>query len=160
PLDNRDVVFQQFTNEVGGAVNGSIRGGDGRQTVYTQDGFDLKGQSPTLKSVSAYEISVGGYGAENAMASGGLINLVSRSGSNKHEFEFNGTLDSSALRFFTDGGDAAAPSYFYVINPAFSGPIIKDKLWYAFNMETLVYQFGRDKDPNGYLPDPNMNGKI
>src|SRR5262249_49060952 len=41
-----------------------------------------------------------------------------------------------------------------VINPQLSGPIIRDRLWFAFNMEWHIIQNGRDKDPLGYFPDP------
>ena len=91
PHDNRDVIFQQVTNYTAGAIRGGrIRGGGGSQTIYMMDGFNMLRQFPTVKASAAYEIQTAAYGAENATAPGGVVNLVSRSGSNKFEFELGG----------------------------------------------------------------------
>ena len=155
PHDNRDVIFQQVTNYTAGAIRGGrIRGGGGNQTMYMMDGFNMLRQFPTVKASAAYEIQTAAYGAENATAPGGVVNLVSRSGSNKFEFELGGTFDHSNLNLFTDEGDPRETSHFYVLNPLISGPIIKDKLWYSANVEFLHRQTGRDPDIEGILPDP------
>ncbi len=154
PHGSRDSVHSQVVNDVAGGINGRIRGGASNQTIYTQDGFDIRGQVPTLKASAAYEVNTGGYGVDNPMASGGSINMVTKSGSNRFELELNATADSNRMRFFTDGTDAAAPTYLYFLNPLISGPIIKDKLWFHFNTEVYFQQNGRDPDVEGYLPDP------
>jgi hypothetical protein len=153
PHDNRDVIFQQVTNYSAGAINGRIRGGAVNQTIYTMDGFNLFREFPTVKASAAYEIQTAGYGADNVMASGGVVNLVSRSGSNKFELEMEGTVDHDALTFFRDSLDTKTPSHFYIFNPTVAGPIIKDRLWYAANVEFLTRKTGRDPDPEGILPD-------
>src|SRR3954462_3454833 len=117
PHENRDVIFQQVTNYSAGAINGRIRGGAANQTIYTMDGFNLFREYPTVKASAAYEIQTAGYGADNVMASGGVVNLVSRSGSNKYEFELEATADHDAMTFFREGTDSRAPSDFYIINP-------------------------------------------
>jgi hypothetical protein len=154
PHDNRDVIFQQVTNYSAGAINGRIRGGAARQTIYTMDGFNLFSEYPTVKASAAYEIQTAGYGADNVMAPGGVVNLVSRSGSNKFELELGATLDHDSLTLFRDQIDSRNPSHFYIFNPTVAGPIIKDKLWYAANVEFLTRLTGRDRDPEGILPDP------
>jgi hypothetical protein len=153
PHDNRDVIFQQLPNYSAGVVNGRIRGGSSSQTIFTMDGFNLFHEYPTVKASAAYEIQTAGYGAENSMAPGGMVNMVSRSGSNKFEFEMEGTFDHNRLRLLQDDLDSRAPSDFYVINPTISGPIIKDRLWYAVNVEFLTQKTGRDSDPERILPD-------
>src|SRR5437763_1464953 len=80
----------QLSNQVPGGMNGRIRGASDNQTLFLQDGFELNqsnGVYPVLKSSAAFEISVSGYGAVGATASGGMINLVTRTGSNKLEAE-------------------------------------------------------------------------
>ncbi|HXU81365.1 MAG TPA: carboxypeptidase regulatory-like domain-containing protein [Polyangia bacterium] len=154
PHENRDVIFQQVTNYSAGSINGRIRGGAAAQTIYTMDGFNLFREYPTVKASAAYEIQTAGYGAENVMASGGVVNLVSRSGSNKFELELGATVDHDRLTFFRDGLDTRNPSHFYIFNPTIAGPIIKDKLWYAANVEFLTRLTGRDPDPERILPDP------
>jgi hypothetical protein len=160
PHGSRDNIHNQVVNDVAGGMNGRVRGGSGRQTIFSQDGFEMRGQFPTLKSSAAYEINTGGFGVDNPMAAGGTINLVTKSGSNKFEFEFNTTADSNRLQFFRDEQDTPAPTYFYVINPMFSGPIIKDKLWYHFNTESHIIQNGRDPDIQGYFPAPETYRKF
>ena len=153
PHDNRDVIFQQVTNYSAGAINGRIRGGAVNQTIYTMDGFNLFREFPTVKASAAYEIQTAGYGADNVMASGGVVNLVSRSGSNRFELEMEATADHDALSFFRDSLDTKTRSHFYIFNPTVAGPIIKDRLWYAANVEFLTRKTGRDPDPEGILPD-------
>jgi hypothetical protein len=154
PHDNRDVIFQQLTNYSAGAINGRIRGGAASQTIYTMDGFNLFREYPTVKASAAYEIQTAGYGADNVMASGGVVNLVSKSGSNKFEMELGATVDHDKLILFRDGLDTKNPSHFYIFNPTVAGPIVKDRLWYAANVEFLTRLTGRDPDPERILPDP------
>jgi hypothetical protein len=154
PHNDRDDVHRQMVNGVPGAMSGRVRGGAENQTQFTQDGFDMRGQYPTLKSSAAYEVQTGGYGADAPTASGGVVNLVTKSGSNKWEFEFNGTADNSDLRFFKDSRDAAK-NYYYVLNPSVSGPIVRDRLWFAFNFESHFQGRVRDRPVDAaYLPDP------
>jgi hypothetical protein len=154
PHGSRDNVHSQVVNDVAGGMNGRIRGGATNQTIYMQDGFDIRGQVPTLKTSAAYEVNTGGYGVDNPMASGGSINMVTKSGSNRHEFEFNATADTHWLRLGTDSLDSPNPTFLYFINPLVSGPIIKDRLWFLFNTEVYFQQIGRDRDVEGFFPDP------
>src|SRR5262249_17298694 len=57
--------------------------------------------------------------------------------------------DDSHLRFFTDELDSVAHSYYFNINPAFSGPIIKDRLWFYFNTELIANKTNYGPDPSG-----------
>jgi hypothetical protein len=158
PHHGRDNIHRDMIGSVAGSMANRMRGGNANQTIVTQDGFEMgppgKTISPSLKSSQAFEIQTGGYGADNPTAAGGLLNLVTRSGSNKFEFEFNATADHNALRFFRDQRDSRSDTFYYVINPMVSGPIIKDRLWFFFNTETHLTQDGRQPDAQGLLPDP------
>ncbi len=79
---------------------------------------------------------------------------MTRSGSNRCEFELNATADSNALRFFPDQRDSSVDTFYYVINPTIAGPIIRDKLWFFFNTETHITQDGRQRDIEGIFADP------
>jgi hypothetical protein len=160
PHGSRDNVHNQVINDVAGGMNGRVRGGSTTQTLFTQDGFEMRGQFPTLKSSAAYEVNTGGFGVDNPMAAGGSVNLVTKSGSNKFEFEFNATADSNRLRFFRDENDNPAATYFYVVNPMISGPIIKDKLWFHFNTESHFLQNATSPDSEGILSTPNNYKKF
>ena len=113
----------------------------------------MRDQYPVTKASAAYEIQSAGYGADNATASGGIVNLVTKTGSNKWEFEFNATAESDTLRFGKDGRDTPG-NYYYVVNPAVAGPIIKDKLWFAVAFESHLLGRGREADLEGILPTP------
>jgi hypothetical protein len=155
PHDNRDVIYSQITNYSAGTIRGGrIRGGGGNQTLYEMDGFNMLRQYPTLKASAAYEIQTAAYGPEHAMAPGGVVNLVTRSGSNKFELELNTTVDDNRLRFFQDPIDPKTGGHFYVFNPTVSGPIVKDRLWYSANVEFLTQKTGREGDVEARLPDP------
>jgi hypothetical protein len=154
PMRSRDQVHTQLVNQVPGGMNGRIAGGTEGQTIFLQDGFELNqsnGVYPVLKSVDAVEIGVSGYGAEGATAPGGMLNVVTRSGSNRLEAELEATADSSRLRFFTDQRDAAAPSFYYLLAPLVSGPILKDRLWFMATDELHFIQNARPADAEGLL---------
>jgi hypothetical protein len=155
PHDNRDQIFNQITNYTAGAIRGGrIRGGGATQTLLLMDGFNMFRQWPTVKASAAYEVQSAAYGAENSTASGGVVNLVSRSGSNKFEFEIQGTGENDKMRFFQDGTDPKTSTFFYILNPTISGPIVKDRLWFSFNTELLTRKTGREGDIEGIVPDP------
>jgi len=129
PHDNRDVIFSQITNYAAGVLaGGRIRGGGSNQTLYLMDGFNMLRQYPTLKASAAYEIQTAGYGALNVMAPGGVVNLASKSGSNRFEFEVEFSGENDKMTLFRDNLDPTASSYFYILNPTIAGPIVKDKL--------------------------------
>jgi hypothetical protein len=152
PLDNRDQPHNQLIGMVAGASGNRVRGGSASQTRFTQDGFDMRDQQPTTKTSAAYEILTGGQGGDAPAAAGASVNLVTKSGSNKFEFEFNATADSNRLTFFRDEGDPATATYYYALNPTVAGPIIKDKLWYFFNAEAHFIQENRAWNQDGIFP--------
>jgi hypothetical protein len=158
PLDDRDNPHQGLLGTVAGAMGASnsqkarVRGGTSNQTIFTQDGFDMRDQMPTMKSSAAYEIMTGGHGGESPTASGAAVNLVTRSGSNRYEVEFNASIQHSALRFFLEDGESGDPNYKYVFNPTLSGPILKDKLWFFVNWDTNLDRDTRSVDPSGVFP--------
>ena len=49
PHGSRDNIHNQVVNDVAGGINGRVRGGAANQTIFTQDGFDMRGQFPTLE---------------------------------------------------------------------------------------------------------------
>jgi Carboxypeptidase regulatory-like domain len=155
PQPSRDGIYQSFVNNTAGTIgNGRVRGGNEAQTLYTMDGFNLLGQSPTLRSAAAYEIQTGAYGPDNATASGGVANIVSRVGSNKFEASIAANAETQQTRFFLDAVDSKTPSHMLVLNPSISGPIIKDRLWYSVNVELLSQKIGRDADVQGFYSPP------
>jgi hypothetical protein len=152
PLDGRDQPHNQLIGMVAGASGNRVRGGSASQTRFTQDGFDMRDQQPTTKTSAAYEILTGGQGGDAPAAAGASVNLVTKSGSNKFEFEFNATGESNRLSFFRDEGDPANATYYYALNPTLAGPILKDKLWFFFNAEGHFIQEDRGWNEDGIFP--------
>ncbi|HLF55977.1 MAG TPA: carboxypeptidase regulatory-like domain-containing protein [Thermoanaerobaculia bacterium] len=136
------------TNEIfGGGLN--IDGASGSENRYVIDGIDTtepragtSGQNLVLDFVEEVQVKSAGYQAEYGGSVGGVINAVTKSGTN----EFNGwvgayysdrdlegderttpyrTSDTSLYRTF-DEDDTTT------IEPGFAigGPIVKDKAWF------------------------------
>jgi hypothetical protein len=89
-------------------------------------------------SIEEMEVITAGAGVEFGRAQGGFARIIQKQGSNTHEgvFEFyyqtskldgEGAIDDSAL----------PPAEFETTQPLvqFSGPIVKDKLWYRASLE-------------------------
>jgi hypothetical protein len=145
--------FRDIIDMTPGTINRRVRGGGQRQTLFTQDGFEIKEQFPSLRSSAAFEIQTAGYGADAPTASGGVENLVTRSGTNHFMFEFTAVGDGTATRFFQDLSDPSVGNRRLILNPTFSGPIIKDKLWYHVNIETHIIREANPRDPLLVLPE-------
>ena len=156
PLETRTSVEELVTAAPGGSGDAGgrvarVRGGNQNQNLYLVDGFNLTGLKTTYKSLAATEISTAGYGADGATAPGGLITMVTKSGSNRYELDLSGFHEDSRLVFFQRQAEADATpgdmrSY---ITPNVSGPIIKDKLWFYVNGEWRNEVYSSGPDPAG-----------
>lgn len=124
----------------------SVGGASGPENNYILDGvnttdpaFGGSGANLPFEFVQEVEIKTGAYGAEYGRATGGIFNVITKSGGN----EFRG----DAFAFFTTKGlvretknfpfTGAAANGFSEIDAGFDlgGPIVKDRLWFfgAFN---------------------------
>ena len=157
PLETRTSVEELVGNATPGAVYAGerlvrIRGGNTEQNLYLLDGFNMTGFKTLYKSLGAMEVSTAGYGADGAIAPGGLVTMVTKTGSNKYEFDVNGFHEDSLLRAFTEARDEVPRDWRMYINPNFSGPIIKDKVWFFVNGEFRDERYSRGLDPSGFFP--------
>jgi len=116
------------------------------------------------------EVITGGYNAEFGRATGGIVNVVTKQGSNEfHGSVFGyfqpGGLISDANKIQREGGSidvATDLDYRHDIGAELGGPIIKDKLWFhvgfnpSFSHSTTqrIITSQRDADQNG-VPDPD-----
>jgi hypothetical protein len=115
--DSRNNVFQQISNYTAGSIRGGRIAVGARRRPCTPWTGSTCSAVPTLRSAAAYEIQTAGYGPDNVMAPGGVVNLASRSGSNRFEFELTASAENSAMRLFTDKLDPRNGDYFYIVNP-------------------------------------------
>ena len=126
----------------------SVAGSSGPENNYILDGvtvtdpaFGGSGANLPFEFVQELEIKTGAYGADIGRATGGVFNVITKSGTN----EFHG----DAFAYFVTKGlvrevkssaiprTGAAPNGYSEVDAGFDigGPIVKDKLWFfgAFN---------------------------
>jgi hypothetical protein len=128
--------------------NPNVHGGTFRNNRYLVDGLDITdpvtltfSANLNFDSIQEVEVLTGGLDAEyNAL--GGIINVVTKSGSNDFEMDASYYINNKTLspeKQFSDnalGGEFKEQNISTTINASseaninFGGPIIKDKLWY------------------------------
>jgi hypothetical protein len=123
----------------------SFSGSTSLENQYIVDGINTTGLtfgnvgSPVINEfIAEIEIITGGYQAEFGRATGGVVNVVTQSGSN----EFHGSVFSSVTSDFLAIDPERNPSQISSIDAAstlkynanfgfdLGGPIVKDKLWF------------------------------
>jgi outer membrane receptor protein involved in Fe transport len=126
----------------------SVAGSSGPENNYILDGVNVtdpafggSGANLPFEFVQEIEIKTGAYGADIGKATGGVFNVITKSGTNEIHGDayayfvaesFVREVKSAAVPF-----TGAAPNGYSEVDAGFDigGPIIKDKLWFfgAFN---------------------------
>jgi outer membrane receptor for ferrienterochelin and colicin len=144
-LTESQVVRDNAPNTGAAPTSGlNLNGQRARSNLVNVDGVDatdnsVNGVRSTVsqEAVQEFQIITNSYAAEYGRASGGVVNIVTRSGTN----DFHGTAfgylrnrDFQAVNPFSTVSD---PAYTRVqTGVAFGGPIKKDKTYYYFSFET------------------------
>ena len=153
PTDSflKTVTLQAGVNTgAGGSLH--IRGGRSTEIKYYVDGVAVtnpfsNGLAIPVQNESIQEIEVisGTFNAEYGQANSGIINIVTKDGGDR----FTGSVNASVGGYFTGRKDIfynidnAKPYGQQVYDGTFSGPLIKDKLFFFTN--------ARFTDSQGYL---------
>jgi hypothetical protein len=118
--------------------------------VENADNYDAEvGQTIPLDAVEEYRIITNGFDAQYGRASGGVVNLVTKGGSNKFHgsaYEYNRVSDLAANTYNEDAQNYANRAAGLPNNPAdhftrnqfgFSvgGPVLRDRLFFYSNFE-------------------------
>jgi outer membrane receptor protein involved in Fe transport len=129
----------------------SVAGSSGPENNYILDGvtttdpaFGGSGANLPFEFVQEVEIKTGAYGAEYGKSTGGIFNVITKSGSNSFRGDVFGYFTTKGLvrdvKATAIPRTGAAPNGFSEVDAGFDigGPIIKDKLWFfgAFNPQT------------------------
>ena len=140
---------------VGGA-NPNIHGGSLYSNQYLVDGVNTT--DPVTNTFSAnfnfdaikeVQVLTGGLDAEYGYATGGIINLVTKSGGNEFSLDTSIYARPEIFRLKDDFEKEGAPTNnMYQFNLNVGGPIIKDKLWYFASLE-----FDRNESKLAGTPD-------
>ncbi len=150
----------------GGGSNPSVFGGTSSDNNYLVDGLSTTdpvtqtfGTNFNYDAIQEVSVQTGGYEAEFGQATGGIINLVTKSGGNN----FSGSLD---IRYrdqdFSENGDYFDKddqvSSFEDYSMTLGGPILRDKLWFFVSYEYVNTQaqnegvpFVREYDGSNYI---------
>jgi hypothetical protein len=163
----------------------SFNGATGNENNFLIDGmnttdgaFGVLGTQMSLEFIGETELITGGYNAEYGRATGGVVNVITKSGSN----EFHGDLWFYGTPFMLNPvlvqrsgesiGSASRTKYGFDFGFDLGGPIVKDKVWFyigfapQFETTTTDVFFSHrvannDMGPGGgtYAGDLDMNIK-
>jgi hypothetical protein len=122
----------------------NISGQRGRSNLVNVDGADatdnaVNGVRSTVsqEAVQEFQIITNSYAAEYGRASGGVVNIITRSGSNDFHGDVYGYLRNRNFQAVNPFSTTSNPAYTRVQGGlAFGGPIKKDKTYYYFAYET------------------------
>lgn len=173
PLNGRDVTqllaIQSGVIPRGGAAGEgnafAVNGTRGNGVAYTLDGGmntdsyrNWSGQFPNPDAVQEFSMQKNNYSAEYANASGAVVNVVTKSGTNEFHgsaFEFLRNAELNARNFFAAQRDTLKRNQF---GGTFGGPIKKNSLFFFFAYQRTTLR----SDPNvtrQFLPTAaNRNG--
>ena len=150
PMSNRGAGYA--INGMRSASTGILLDGSENVDTFTS----TVGQTVPLDSVQEFSVLTNNFGAEYGRASGGVVNLVTKSGNNNFHgsaYEFNRVSALSANTFQND--DTGVPKGVFTRNDfgfSISGPIKKDKLFFFNNTEWIRV---RSSSPTTYtIIDP------
>jgi hypothetical protein len=144
-LTDSQVVRDNAPNTGAAPTSGlNISGQRGRSNLVNVDGADatdnsVNGVRSTVsqEAVQEFQIITNSYAAEYGRASGGVVNIITRSGSNDFHGDVFGYLRNRNFQAVNPFSTTPNPAYTRVQGGlAFGGPIKKDKTYYYFAYET------------------------
>jgi Carboxypeptidase regulatory-like domain len=121
----------------------NMSGQRGRSNLVNVDGADATDNSTngvrstvSQEAVQEFQIITNSYAAEYGRASGGVVNIITRSGSNDFHGDVYGYLRNRKFQAVNPFSTTSNPAYTRVqAGAAFGGPIKKDKTYYYFSYE-------------------------
>jgi hypothetical protein len=155
---------QANTSFLGDDVN--IAGSTGQENAYFIDGMNTTdpfkangGTELPYNFIKEIELKSGGYEAEFGRATGGIVNVITHSGSNEFHakafgFFTNNRFANESRRGFVElpTGDFSR----YDAGLSLGGPAIHDKLWFFLAYNNKVEQEDIDFSGLGFRTDKNV----
>jgi Carboxypeptidase regulatory-like domain/TonB dependent receptor len=155
-------VLRDNAPSIGAAPTSGLNmsGQRARANLVNVDGADATDNSTngvrstvSQEAVQEFQIITNGYAAEYGRASGGVVNIITRSGSNIFHGDVYGYLRNRNFQAVNPFSTVPDPAYTRVqAGAAFGGPIKKDKTFYYFSYEvTRRHETGFSSvgSPNG-----------
>src|SRR5499427_7253229 len=143
-LTDSQVVRDNAPNTGAAPTSGlNMSGQRARSNLVNVDGADatdnaVNGVRSTVsqEAVQEFQIITNSYAAEYGRASGGVVNIITRSGSNDFHGDVFGYLRNRHIQAVNPFSTVANPAYTRVqAGAAFGGPIKKDKTYFYFAYE-------------------------
>ncbi len=143
-LTDSQVVRDNAPNTGAAPTSGlNMSGQRARSNLVNVDGVDatdnsVNGVRSTVsqEAVQEFQIITNSYSAEYGRASGGVVNIITRSGSNDFHGDVFGYLRNRNFQAVNPFSTVSNPAYTRVqAGAAFGGPIKKDKTYYYFAYE-------------------------
>src|SRR6266404_1663890 len=144
-LTDSQVVRDNAPNTGAAPTSGlNMSGQRARSNLVNVDGADatdnsVNGVRSTVsqEAVQEFQIITNNYSAEYGRAAGGVVNIITRSGSNEFHGDVFGFLRNRKFQAVNPFSTVSDPAYTRVQGGvAFGGPIKKDKTYYYFSYET------------------------
>jgi len=143
-LTDSQVVHDAAPNLGAAPTSGlNMSGQRARSNLVNVDGTDatdnsVNGVRSTVsqEAVQEFQIITNNYAAEYGRASGGVVNIITRSGSNEFHGDVYGYLRNRNFQAVNPFSTVKNPAYTRVqAGTAFGGPIKKDKTFFYFSYE-------------------------
>ncbi len=143
-LTDSQIVRDNAPNTGAAPTSGlNMSGQRARSNLVNVDGADatdnsVNGVRSTVsqEAVQEFQIITNSYAAEYGRASGGVVNIITRSGSNDFHGDLFGYLRNRNFQAVNPFSTERNPAYTRVqAGAAFGGPIKKDKTYYYFSYE-------------------------
>ena len=143
-LTDSQVVRDNAPNTGAAPTSGlNMSGQRARSNLVNVDGADatdnsVNGVRSTVsqEAVQEFQIITNNYAAEYGRAAGGVVNIITRSGSNDFHGDVFGYLRNRNFQAVNPFSTVPDPAYTRVqAGVAFGGPIKKDKTYYFFSYE-------------------------
>ncbi|MEO7029021.1 MAG: carboxypeptidase regulatory-like domain-containing protein [Acidobacteriaceae bacterium] len=147
--DTSDQLYLGVSNPVGTSnqINFAINGGRPTQNSWLLDGADNVDRGanltllayPSVDSMAEFSVQRGQFGAEYGRSSAGVINVITKSGTDKFHgdlYEFFRNDIFQANNYLLNRANVARPSLRYNdFGGTIGGPIIHDHLFFFFSEE-------------------------
>ncbi|HVO12467.1 MAG TPA: carboxypeptidase regulatory-like domain-containing protein [Vicinamibacteria bacterium] len=157
--------YDPTKTEVGGISYGA---GGGRNVIISVDGADdndgvVRGilQQFSADAIEEYKVTTQHYSAEYGRSTGGLVDVVTKSGTNDFHgtfFGFGRNENLNSKTFFQEKQDIAKPPFKqYQYGGTVGGPIQKDKAFFFVSYERNQRDDYQTVDTNGLLPSQEGN---
>lgn len=163
--DITSVVLLAPTTNAGDSAFGnqpSVAGSSVAENAFYLNGMNITnfdnyigGTTVPFEFYRSVEVMTGGYSAEYGRSTGGIVNAVSKSGTNEFKFGLSGNWTPNSLRetspntYSTANDKRESESQNYIIQAG--GPIIKDRLFFYGLVEL------RDTESSSYSITGNSN---